>query len=217
MTYTAENQAIIDNSTKWVFFLILVQMLVSIPEWGPGTFGTFFPYFNLFMAILGWIGVRRQHLGLIVSHFLYSMLCLFGLVMVFSLSVFYAANIRLEWLAILTCVIFASSFLLRKQRLLIQALCTKKVPVMVDAEDPMVVELPMTPLEAPSAPSVVAGDHMPAFYPAYPQDQPIPMLIQTEAGNQVVYMYPVMPNPQFAPAPAEFQQQPQPPKDASQQ
>jgi cell division protein FtsW (lipid II flippase) len=54
------------------------------------------------------------------------MLCLFGLVMVFSLSVFYAANIRLEWLAILTCVIFASSFLLRKQRLLIQALCTKK-------------------------------------------------------------------------------------------
>jgi hypothetical protein len=27
MTYTAENQAIIDNSTKWVFFLILVQMV----------------------------------------------------------------------------------------------------------------------------------------------------------------------------------------------
>jgi hypothetical protein len=73
----------------------------------------------------------------------------------------------------------------------------------------------MTPLEAPSAPSVVAGDHMPAFYPTYPQDQPIPMLIQTETGNQVVYMYPVMPNPQFAPA--EFQQQQQPPKDAAQQ
>jgi hypothetical protein len=210
MVYSAENQAIIDNSTKWVFLLVTVQMLISIPEWGSSTFGTFFPYFNLFMAVLGWVGVRRQHLGLIVSHFLYSMLCLFGLVMVFSLVVFYATTIRLEWLAILTCVILASSFLLRKQRLLIQALCTKKVPMIVDTEDPMVVDMPMTPLEAaaaytmapPSAPSMMGGDQMSACYPAFPKDQPIPMIVQTETGNQVVYMYPVMPNPQFAPAPA---------------
>jgi hypothetical protein len=166
------------------------------------------------------------------------MLCLFGLVMVFSLVVFYATTIRLEWLAILTCVILASSFLLRKQRLLIQALCTKKgtlcspfrakffslhvtkqsflilvapaVPMIVDTEDPMVVDMPMTPLEAaaaytmapPSAPSMMGGDQMSACYPAFPKDQPIPMIVQTETGNQVVYMYPVMPNPQFAPAPA---------------
>jgi hypothetical protein len=43
------------------------MQLISIPEWGSSTFGTFFPYFNLFMAVLGWVGVRRQHLGLIVS------------------------------------------------------------------------------------------------------------------------------------------------------
>jgi hypothetical protein len=72
----------------------------------------------------------------------------------------------------------------------------------------MVVELPSeTPFNAsPSAPAMVVDQcnfAAPSYYPTYgyPQDQqPIPMIVQTEMGSQVVYMYPVMPNPQFAPA-----------------
>jgi hypothetical protein len=30
MVYSAENQAIIDNSTKWVFLLVTVQMVLTI-------------------------------------------------------------------------------------------------------------------------------------------------------------------------------------------
>lgn len=79
----------------------------------------------------------------------------------------------------------------------------------------MVVELPTEPspvvAEAPWQPSAPSAEQAATLYPhPFPQQQeegglsmqPVPVVVRTEDGSQqVVYMYPVMPNPH------QFQQQ----------
>jgi len=228
LTFSAENQAIIDNAYQWVSLLPTLQITFSAMclffgwVWTPSM--SLFQPFNVFMAIIGVIGLRRQNVCLLLSHFVYSMVGMFGLIMLFSLGVFYCDVGDYWYLGLLAFIVLFVSFLLRKQRLLIRALCSKKVPARAreDIEDPMVVELPLEPAyaipqEVPvgaTAPVVEEQALPAAFYPAYPQPegtpmmQPVPMIIQTGDGTQqVVYVYPVMPNPQqFVPAGATTQQ-----------
>jgi hypothetical protein len=168
LVHTPENQAVIDNSTKWVCCLLIVQMVCTFPlrnniasklinlnaayfdsELGTWPLRRHLPVLQPLHGHcrLGWRAPRvllldrrctfprpifcwqLSHWPHLLQHFLYSMLCLFGLVMAFSLAVFYTAEVSEQLLIVLvgSCgIILTLSFLLRKQRLLIQALCAKK-------------------------------------------------------------------------------------------
>jgi len=113
-------KALIAHSSRWVALFLFLQMGFSIFLL---IYGAIIPFIiNSIFNILGFSGLRRQNRCLLITHFAYSLVQLFGLIVFTVFAFFYCIDCDfLVLLALLVGVLFMT-ICLRKQRILISYL-----------------------------------------------------------------------------------------------
>jgi len=116
-----EREMLIRTNITWVSAFLIGQFALSVIALLNGAF--IFFIINSIFLIIGVRGLSTRNRCLLVTHFVYSLIVLFGLITVTIIIVFYRyTQINHFWLFALSSLIVIETICLRKQRILIQHL-----------------------------------------------------------------------------------------------
>ncbi|ELR25587.1 uncharacterized protein ACA1_002610 [Acanthamoeba castellanii str. Neff] len=120
----------LNTLTKWGFCLLVIQILPSLP-WSILSVPAYIRHGNLFMVLVGFLGVWFQDLRLLVPHFIYLVVGFLNLVSLMAFGSFLAFALDPGQRSVLLGFIvmgitLAPGFLLWKQLLLIQGIHGKR-------------------------------------------------------------------------------------------
>jgi len=111
---------LIAHSSRWVALFLFLQLGFSIFLI---IYGAILPFIiNSIFNILGFSGLRRQNRCLLITHFTYSLVQLFGLIVFTVFAFFYCYDCDFLVLLALLVAVFFMTICLRKQRILISYL-----------------------------------------------------------------------------------------------
>jgi len=115
-----EKEVLIRTHISWVSAFLMGQFVLSVVALLNGLF--IFFIINSIFLIVGVRGLSTRNRCLLIAHFVYSLLTLFGLITGTIILIFYRFQIPLFWLLVLSFLIMIETICLRKQRILIQNL-----------------------------------------------------------------------------------------------
>jgi len=115
-----EKEMLIRTNITWVSAFLIGQFALSVIALLNGAF--IFFIINSVFLIVGVRGLSTRNRCLLIAHFVYSLIILFGLITVTIILIFYQPQINHFWLFGLSFLIVIETICLRKQRILIQAL-----------------------------------------------------------------------------------------------